>query len=49
LTTRGIDPNHARSLLIDSFCREMINRIPCDSFLQKMLRAIETFVTSGAS
>jgi Fe-S cluster assembly protein SufD len=37
LSTRGIDPNHARALLIGGFCREMIKQIPYDSLQQKML------------
>ena len=38
LSTRGIDPNHARHLLIQGFCREMIEQIPYDSLRQKILR-----------
>jgi Fe-S cluster assembly protein SufD len=47
LSTRGIDINQARRLLISGFCREMIERIPYDSLLQKMLRQIQ--MITGAS
>jgi Fe-S cluster assembly protein SufD len=41
--TRGIEPYVARHLLISSFCREMIERIPYDSLLKKILRHIENY------
>lgn len=47
LKTRGIDTHQARRLLTCGFCREMIERIPYDSLLQKMLHQIE--MITGAS
>jgi Fe-S cluster assembly protein SufD len=51
LTTRGIDPNCAKRLLIGGFCREIIERIPYDLLLQRMLHHVESLepMTPGAS
>lgn len=39
--TRGIETHEARRLLINGFCREMIERIPYDSLLKKMAQQID--------
>lgn len=38
LSTRGIDEVTARHLLVNGFCREMIDAIPYDSLLKKILK-----------
>jgi Fe-S cluster assembly protein SufD len=44
LNTRGISGAEARRLLISGFCREMIDRIPYASILQKMQKHILSIV-----
>lgn len=48
LSTRGIDSNTARHLLISGFCREMIDAIPYDSLLKNMQGKVEAYLKSGA-
>jgi Fe-S cluster assembly protein SufD len=44
LSTRGIDSCQAKRLLINGFCREMLEGIPYDFLLQKIMRQISTFL-----
>ncbi len=44
LQTRGIAPAAARRLLIGGFCREMIEKIGCDSLVEKIEAIVDTFV-----
>lgn len=47
LSARGIDLFSAKHLLIGGFCREMIDRIPYHSFLQKMKGNVKNFLNKG--
>lgn len=44
MQTRGLSPEMARHLLIGGFCRELIEKIPCDSLVKKMGRIVDTFL-----